>query len=175
MKKVLYIISILSLALLASCQKDPIGSTATVALAGEWVVTIDAVDASGNIIYEDPYGAGWDTRVWTYNTSDDVANKLYLDDIENDGDYCFWEYKVLLDCDVNAMTFAGEATDLCNDIHVSVTGGKITVNGTKTPSGTPADMIEYYIVFEDDDYAGSLYDRLYIHGYRYTGLDSDGI
>ena len=175
MKKALYILSILSLAIFASCEKAPIDSTATVALAGEWVVTIDAVDADGNIKYEDPYGAGWDTRVWTYNTASNVDNKIFLDDIENDEDYRFWQYKVLLDCNVNDLTFSGNTTDLCNGINVVVTGGKITLNGTTTPSGTPADMIEYYIVFEDDDNAGAAYDRLYVHGYRYTGLDSDGI
>ena len=175
MKKALYILSILSLAIFASCEKAPIESTATVALAGEWVVTIDAVDADGNIKYEDPYGAGWDTRVWTYNTSDNVDNKIYLDDIENDEDYRFWEYKVLLDCDLATLTFSGDVTDQINEVNVKITGGKITINGTTTPSGTPADKIEYYVVFEDDDYAGVLYDRLYVHGYRYTGLDADGI
>lgn len=175
MKKALYIISILSLALMVSCKKDPVGGTATVSMAGEWVVAIDAVDAGGEVIYEDPYGAGWDTRVWTYNTSDNVPNKIYLDDIENEEDYRFWEYKVLLDCDLATLTFSGDVTDMINEINVKITGGRIIVNGTESPSGTPADMIEFYVVFEDDEYAGNLYDRLWVHGYRYTGLDADGI
>ena len=175
MKKALYIISILALALAVSCKKDPIGATATVSMAGEWVVTIDAVDADGNVVYEDPYGAGWDTRVWTYNTAENVNNKIYLDDIQNAEDYCFWEYKVLLDCDLATLTFSGDVTDQINDINVKITGGKITLNGTKTPSGMPADKIEYYVVFEDDNYAGGVYDKLYVHGYRYTGLEADGL
>ncbi len=174
MKKVFLLIT-LAAAVLASCKKIEAGGTATQALAGEWVVMIDAVDASGQVIYEDPFGAGTDTRVWTYNTSENKSNELFLSDVENHGDYEFWEYKVLLSCDANALTFSGTTTDLINGIQVAVTDGKITLNGEKTPSGMPADKIEYYVVFEDDDYAGALYDRLYVHGYRYTGFDADGL
>ena len=38
---------------LAGCEKDEIGNTATEALAGEWKVTVDAVDEGGNVIAED--------------------------------------------------------------------------------------------------------------------------
>lgn len=174
MKRVFLLIT-LAVAVLASCKKIEAGGTATQALAGEWVVMIDAVDANGEIAFEDPYGVGSDTRVWTYNTAANVSNKMFLTDVEVGEDYCFWEYKVELDCDADALTFGGTSTDLINDIQVAVTGGKITLNGEKTPSGMPADKIEFYVVFEDDDYAGALYDRLYVHGYRYTGFDADGL
>ena len=55
----------------------------------------------------------------------------------------------------------------------AVTGGKIIKNGATTPSGQPADAIEFYILFSDDRYAGDMYDRLYVHGYRYTGFVND--
>ena len=43
---------------LAGCEKDEIGNTATEALAGEWKVTVDAVDEGGNVIAEDFNGIG---------------------------------------------------------------------------------------------------------------------
>lgn len=89
MKKTFYILGILSICLLASCKKEEIGGTSTEAMAGEWVIeAYDAVDASGNVKYEDPYG-GADSRVWTYNTADDNGTEMFISDVENDGDYRF--------------------------------------------------------------------------------------
>ena len=42
----------------ASCEKDEVGGTATQALAGEWYVTVDAVDANNNVTALDPYEIG---------------------------------------------------------------------------------------------------------------------
>ncbi|MDE5635341.1 MAG: hypothetical protein K2I52_03420 [Muribaculaceae bacterium] len=50
-----------------SCEKEDIGMTATVNLAGEWMVTADAVDANGNVVMEDPFGLG-SFQIITYNT-----------------------------------------------------------------------------------------------------------
>ena len=46
--------------------------------------------------------------------------------------------------------------------------------GAQTPSGMPADAIEFYITFSDDE-DGPAYgwDSFYIHGYRYTGFAGD--
>ena len=176
MKKTFYILGILSICLLASCKKEEIGGTSTEAMAGEWVIeAYDAVDASGNVKYEDPYG-GADSRVWTYNTADDNGTEMFISDVENDGDYRFWEYKCKIKVDLASMTFSATgADDLMNGIKIDITDGKITPGAAKTPSGMPADKIEFYIVFEDDDNAGSAWDKLYGHGYRYTGFDADGI
>ena len=176
MKKTFYIIGILSLCLLASCKKEEIGGTSTEAMAGEWVIEgYDGVDASGNLTYEDPYG-GYGSRIWTYNTADDNGVDMFLSDVENAGDYRFWEYKCQISVDLESLTFsAPSVTDQMNDITVSITDGKITPNGAVTPSGMPADKIEFYIVFEDDSYVGRLWDKLYVHGYRYTGFAADEI
>lgn len=153
---------------LASCQKEEIGGTATEALAGEWVVFIDAVDASGQVVYEDPYGVGA-SRVYTYNTAANTPDVIFLED-----QGWFWEYKCKVNCDVEKLTFSATGSeDYYNGIDVNITDGKVTVNGTTTPSGMPADAIEFYVTFSDDDYIGVLYDRLYVHGFRYTGLVAD--
>ena len=82
-----------------SCEKDEIGGTATEALAGEWYVTVDAVDASGNVVGEDFFGLG---RVMmnTYNTAANNANEIWVDDCGN-----FWEFKVKASADINILTF----------------------------------------------------------------------
>ncbi len=161
-------LGITACAAFTACQKEEIGGTATEALAGEWVVRIDAVDASGQRVFEDPYGVG-ESMVWTYNTSANSPSEMFLDDRGE-----FWKYKCKVGCDVSALTFsATDAEDLYNGVSVNVTGGKVTVGGTTTPSETPADAIEFYITFSDDEYVGTVYDKLYVHGYRYTGLASD--
>jgi hypothetical protein len=74
------------------------------------------------------------------------------------------------------LTFSGQNADnLYGDgCVINVTGGKIVKGGAKTPSGMPADAIEFYITFSDDE-DGPAYgwDSFYIHGYRYTGFAGD--
>ena len=98
MKKVIYLLMMCAGVLLSSCEKDEIGGTATEALAGEWTVTVDAVDGSGNVVEEDFFGLG---RVMlnTYNTAANLPTEMYVDDLGN-----FWEYKVKVQSDVNTLT-----------------------------------------------------------------------
>lgn len=165
MKKILNIAFLLTLFLsFGSCSKEDIPMTSTVELAGEWMVTVDVID--GDDVYEDGYGMG--QMLWlTYNTNADNGKELWLDDLGN-----FWETKVKLPCDVQTLTF-GSSTPVENqayeDCEVTVTDGKIVKNGTLTPSGMPADSIEFYITYSDDDY-GYVY---YVHGYRRTGFVAD--
>ncbi len=65
MKKIIFI-TLAAIALLSSCEKTPIGMTATEPLAGHWAVTIDAIAPDGTE-YTDPYGLGT-SYVFTYNT-----------------------------------------------------------------------------------------------------------
>ena len=54
MKKVLYFATLLLCAVFTtSCEKEEVGSTATESMAGQWYVTVDAVDESGNLVYSD--------------------------------------------------------------------------------------------------------------------------
>ena len=59
---------------------------------------------------------------------------------------------------------------------VSITGGKIVKNGTKTPSGMPADYIEFYVSFSDDLILEQYLPegtRYKVTGFRYTGFVED--
>lgn len=171
MKKVFYILGILSMALLASCQKDPVENTACVEMAGQWYVTIDAAKG-GEVLYEDVYGLG-NVLMFTSNTAANIATEMLLTDNRDDP---FWKFKVKVTADPGTLTFSAQNADnLYGDgCVINVTGGKIVKGGAKTPSGMPADAIEFYISFSDDE-DGPKYgwDAFYIHGYRYTGLVAD--
>ena len=154
-----------SVALFASCAKDPIGNTATVDMAGEWYVTVDVVDENGEILYEDPYGIG-PVIFSTFNTAANKADEMFVSD-----NYNFWEFQVQVKADPAAMTFETEdiAQNLVSECGVKISSGKITLGGAKTPSGMPADALEFLLSFDDDD-SGFTYK---VHGFRYTGLAGD--
>lgn len=158
---------LLGVALLTSCKKDEIENTATVDMAGEWYVTADIVDENGELVYgEDPYGIG-SFIVATFNTAENVAEKMYVSDFGN-----FWEFQVPVTVDPQSMTFKTEgdvANLLYEGCNVTLTDGKITYGGAVTPSGVKADAIEFRVVF-DDDSNGFIYR---IHGFRYTGFAAD--
>ena len=154
-----------SVVLFASCAKDPIGGTATVDMAGEWYVTVDAVDENGEILYEDPYGMG-PVIFSTFNTAANKADEMFVSD-----NYNFLEFQVQVKADPAAMTFETEgiAQNLVSECGVTISSGKITLGGAKTPSGMSADAIEFLISFDDDDN-----EFIYkVHGFRYTGLAGD--
>ena len=156
-------------AALVSCKKDEAGGTNSEAMAGQWYVVADAIDASGSVIAEDIYGAGR-FMVLTYNTAADNPSTIYLDDLGN-----FWEFKVRVNCDPVSKTFSVESAnnESYEDCTVKVSNGKIVLNGATTPSGQPADYIEFDVVFSDDDYVGTVYDALRFSGWRYTGFVND--
>ena len=150
----------------SSCAKEEIGGTAVQDMAGEWYVMVDAVDAQGNVVMEDPYGMGF-FELFTYNTNANLATEMYVDDNGN-----FWDFRVKVNVDYVAKTFsASNALDDYNEIMVDLKDGKIVKNGATSPAGYSADSISFVVVFEDDDYVGDLYDALWIHGYRRTGLN----
>lgn len=157
-------------ALFASCEKDEIGGTATEALAGEWHVTVDAVDDAGNVVAEDFFDVGKIMNI-TYNTVDNVADKMYVSDLGN-----FWDYTVVVNCDVNALTFSsdGYVQNEAYDCQVNIEGGKMLPRAATTPSGMPADSIVYYVSFSDDTYPAAYgYAKYKVSGYRYTGFVAD--
>ncbi len=172
-KNLRYLLMALVVFAFSSCEKEEIGSTNTVAVAGEWMVQVDVVDASGDVAYEDPYGLGY-VPMLTYNTNADNGKEMYVSDIGN-----FWLFTVKVPCDVNARTF-GSSTPAPNeaydergnlyDIDVTVDKGKIIEKGTMSPSGRPVDSIEFHVSFSDDENFPSGY-RYYVHGYRRTGLN----
>lgn len=100
MKKIIYLFAMVLL--FASCEKEEIGGTATESMAGEWYVHVDAVDENGDVVFEDAeiFGLG-NFLILTYNTSDNVDNIMFIDDLTN-----FWTFKSKVDCNVSSLTFS---------------------------------------------------------------------
>ena len=177
MKKILYTFLLVAVAMLiASCEKNPVGGTATEAMAGDWYVMCDACDANGNVIegFEDVFGLGyWHT--FTYNTSKNISTQMYVSDGKEADSWNMWQYTVKVTANPENMTFQteGDADNEAYECKVTITGGKIILNGATTPSGMPADSIVYFIKFSDDSYVGVYYDQLKVSGYRYTGFTND--
>jgi hypothetical protein len=172
MKKVLYFAAmLLTMTLTTSCEKEEVGNTATVATAGQWYVTVDAVDESGNVVYEDDdlFGLGR-VLLLTANTAANSATEMIVDDLQN-----FWGYRVKVTVDPVNMTFATNTTENNNlngdDINVTITGGKIVKDGGVQNNGSKADYIEFYVNFSDDQYPAAYgYAKYHVYGIRYSGL-----
>jgi hypothetical protein len=174
MKKLfLYAVVLFSsfLFIVTSCKKDEIGNTATEKMAGEWYVTVDAVDANGGVVYEDAdlYGIG-KFHLDTYNTSSNSTSEMWINDNGN-----FWDFQTKMNIDLNAMTFqATDAQNIAYDSKLTITNGKILYSATTTPSGIKADSIVFNVIFDDDtapaDYG---FDTYRVAGFRYTGFTKD--
>jgi hypothetical protein len=172
MKKLLYVsLLFVSIVFYSSCEKDEVGGLATEKMAGEWYVMVDAVDANGDIVYEDAdlFGMGR-IHLNTYNTTTDDVDEIWVDDNEN-----FWAFKNKVSIDLNQNTF--QVVDSQNeyyDIQVSIKNGKILSDATKTPSGMVADSIVFFVNFSDDTYPTDYgFDSYRVSGFRYTGFSSD--
>lgn len=179
MKKLIYLCMAVLCMTFASCEKDEVGGTATEALAGEWYVTADAVDANGNVIEggEDFLGVG-KFLLNTYNTAANVDNQMWIDDNGN-----FWNFKCRMTSDIKNLTFTtnGEAANAAlnkdgsvYDCKINVEGGKVLLGMGKTVQGTATDSIVFYVSFDDDDYPAQYgYAKYKISGHRYSGLTQD--
>lgn len=171
MKKVLYLATLLFCAVFTSCEKEDIGGTAVESMAGEWYVTVDAADESGNVVegFEDLFGLGR-IHIATFNTSSNSTNQLIVDDLQN-----FWGFRVKTNCELNALTFATNTTENNNlngdEINVTISGGKIIKDGGTQNNGSKADYIEFYVSFSDDAYPAAYgYKNYKVSGIRYSGL-----
>lgn len=184
MKKIFYVLALAAAVILASCQKTPIGGTQTKALAGEWYVQVDIVDENGQVVEDgEDFNEGRSLLI-TYNLSTEAKDVFFVDDLEN-----FWGFKVKLPCNLEKKTFGLTPEKYSvnyydEDCRVFIWGGKIVEGGATTPSGKPADYIEFFVNFSDDDLAdyglpGISYPVLYdgysykVHGWRYTGFEAD--
>ena len=122
MRKILLLaISVIALSLF-SCEKEEIGGTATQSLAGQWYITIDAVDSAGNVMtdatgstadYENYFSFSNRLLILTYNTVANNPNEMYLDmspilDDDNAVICPFVGFKVLIPCNTGSSTFGGD-------------------------------------------------------------------
>lgn len=173
MKKILLYTALLisGLLLITSCKKDPIGGTSTEKMAGEWYVTVVAVDSSDNLVYSDDqlFGLGH-FHLDTYNTADNGTSKMWINDNGK-----FWNFQVKMNVDLNTKTFQVDtAQNVAYDSKVTITNGKILYGAATTPSGVAADSIVFNVSFNDDTYPAAYgYAWYRVAGYRYTGFTKD--
>ena len=185
MKKFVYIIcSLLAGVVFTSCEKDEIGGTATESMAGDWYVIVDCIDENGDVAIED-FNEGR-FHVFTYNSADNTANKLFVDDQLN-----LLGMKALTVCDqgltkdtlqkeMNLYYMSFATPDTVDNVtshsqnvsdRVIVTDGKIFKNGGHQNNGSLADSISFYFEYTEDAYAATYnYKKYHVHGIRYSGL-----
>lgn len=157
---------VLSAGFFTACDKDDdikIERTTVGDNTGEWWVKYEVADSTG--VYEDVSG-GY-THLYTYNTSDNASDKLWITDEHN-----FWDYRVKTNFDPGSRTFSstGQKSAVPDyDIIVDITDGKIIKDGGRSASGKTVDSIAFFIKFEDD--TDSLTYRA--SGHRRTGVPQD--
>lgn len=166
-KTLKYTLIALITAALSSCEKEDIGMTATVDLAGEWMVTVDAVGPDGSVVMDDPFGLGY-IQIITYNSAANRPDEIIVNDLEG-----FWDFTVKVPCDINAKQFGSDSwlDNMAYDCKVKIFNGKVEFGATETPSGMPADAIEFEVAFDDDSNGAYGIDHYLVKGYRRTGLN----
>ncbi|WP_439185599.1 lipid-binding protein [Carboxylicivirga taeanensis] len=154
----------------SSCEKDEIKGTATEAMAGEWYVKVDAIDADGGVVYDDPYGNGY-FHLDTYNTASNGIGQMWIDDNSN----FELHFKNKINVDLEKLSFnATEAENELTDTNVTITSGQILLGAATTPTGMAADSIVFVIDFEGDTAPGDYGFASYrVAGIRYTGFPAD--
>lgn len=182
MKKILYFAATLLLGLtFTSCEKEDIGGTATESMAGQWYVTIDAVDDSGNPISggEDYFGMG---RVLflTYNTASNSPTQMWIDDLGafdvggyyGNPAYPDYSIKSVVSIDQNSLTFSSSnAENKSGSFGITVEQGKILLGAGRQNNGSPADSIVFYVKYTNDPwYPDDGYAKYKVSGIRYSGL-----
>ena len=144
--------------MLMGCEKETEpGGTAVEKMAGDWWVT---VTVNGEAV------AG-PVKMFTYNTAANVATEMWLDDGGN-----FWNFKIKMKSDANAMTFLTDdfVDNQKYESKVKILNGKVTLNGAKTPSNMPADAIHFEVSFSDDEAPSTVY---VVDGFRRSGFPAD--
>ncbi len=192
MKKIVYMAaSLLMMIAVSSCSKEEVGGTATESMAGQWYVTVDAVDENGNPIDggEDYFGIGARQFVYTYNTAANNASEIWLDDMGlcnvadmyGNAAYPNYAIKTKITCDQSNLTFKGTELENYADPAVLRAGiveampvtidGKILKGAGRQNNGSPADSIVIFVQYKDDPwYPDDGYAKYKISGIRYSGL-----
>ena len=198
MKKILYFAALAMMFAGSSCSKDEVGGTSTEALAGEWFVTIDAVDDNGNPIDggEDYFGIGEASRLLTYNTAANNAT-MWVDDLGaftvaelyNYPLYPNYAIRCKVNVDAANLTFSSVAAaneadavvwydDDGNEAYrvdplpsITIEDGKILPGAATQNNGSPCDSIVFYVKYTDDPwYPDDGYAKYRVSGKRYSGL-----
>jgi len=134
-------------------------------MAGRWEVTLDGLDAEGNVIERDPLGYGVVT-IMTYNTSADTPAEMWLDD-----DGAFFSGPLKVDVDYPARTFSKDGIPVSSgDIVMEAVSvrGKVLEGAARNLHGMPNDSIVYEMRLSDPD--GAKTKAFRVSGQRYTGF-----
>jgi hypothetical protein len=130
----------LSILFSMSCTKklENPGATATVTMSNEWWVTwkIGTTDLIGtHVLFS------------TYNTSQNVADSLWLDDLLN-----YYQFKCKVLADPKSLSFSTDSSqNEYYDVRVHIANGKIILNGGAGKStGSVVDSIYMQATFGDD-------------------------
>lgn len=181
MKKSLYLAALLLTTVFASCEKDEIGGTATESMAGQWYITVDAVDENGNAINsgEDYFGYG-KVQILTYNTVANTADSMWVSSNGNFDlasyygvpSYPNYAFRVKVGINQGNLTFSSDkAENADGDYPVTITEGKILKNAGHQNNGSAADSIVFFISYEGDPwYPADGYAKYKVSGVRYSGL-----
>mgnify|MGYP000546838150 FL=1 len=171
MKKIIFSATLLLCLVMASCSKDEIGGTATQAVAGEWYVTVEGVDASNKVLLTDNDLFGWGHKLMkTYNTAANTSDEMFLDVPFDLSDFGFPNYTFAqkVSCDVNSLTFQSKTGSTET---ASISGGQILPSQGIQPNGAKADSIVFYVTFKGDQVpSGNGFVKYKVSGRRYSGL-----
>jgi len=144
---------------LNSCVKESdtdAGGTATQAMSGEWWVQ---AGINNELLSPDYY------KILTYNTSENVSNKMWIDDGES-----FWQFKVKMDVNPADKSFSATASqNSYYDITVTLKNGKI-IPGVSIGPNSKAVTDSIYVEAEFSDDPGTIYQ---LAGYRRTRFSED--
>ncbi len=190
MKKVIYFAALLVGMSFASCEKEEVGNTATVSMAGQWYVDIDAVDEGGSPIAGGEHYFGWDEErmlLLTYNTASNNDSVMIIDDLgnfdvasyyENQG-YPNYSLKSKISINMSNMTFRSSGAQNLSAVNsfgsplyaITIEDGKILKDQGRQKNGTVCDSIVFYVRYANDPwYPDDGYAKYKVSGIRYSGL-----
>jgi hypothetical protein len=174
----------------ASCEKEDVENTATVSMAGQWYVDIDAVDEGGSPIAGGEHYFGWDEErmlLLTYNTADNKATEMIVDDIGNfdvasyygNQGYPNYSLKSKVSINLDNLTFSSSGAQNLSAVNgynsalyaITIEDGKILKGAGRQNNGSPADSIVFYVRYANDPwYPDDGYAKYKVSGIRYSGL-----
>jgi hypothetical protein len=132
-------ISLMIMLVFLSCTKklEAPTTTNTVSMSNEWWVTLKV--GSNDLL-------GTHVLFSTYNTSTNVADSLWLDDLQNG-----YQFKCKVLANPKNLTFSVDsAQNEYYDIRVHIANGKIIPNGSLSKTGIKTDSIYMEATFGDD-------------------------
>ena len=146
--------------------KEEAGGTSIEKMCGFWDVLYYAVDEQGIDVFGFPIADG---VIYTYNTSDNTFDEMWIDDQET-----FWAYKFKVSVNYPERSFGTENSWVPYDAEETgnalIFDGKIEENGALSEHDLPIDKISFSVKFDDDEDAEDYgYDHFLVVGSRHTG------